>query len=195
MSERGRDNAPMPSSSGTDGPLAVAELGRLVREIPDFPRPGILFRDVTPLLADPRALRSAVELLAAALEREGPVDLVVGAEARGFLLGPALAMRLGAGFVPARRAGRLPAATEGVTYELEYGEAELHVHADAIPAGARVVVHDDLIATGGTAGAVAQLVERRGGEVLAFAFLVELTDLRGRAELAAPTHSLLRFGA
>jgi len=183
----------MSSSPGTDGPLAVAELERLVREIPDFPRPGIRFRDVTPLLADPAALRSAVDLLAAEVEGAGPVDFVVGAEARGFILGPALAMRLGAGFVPARRAGKLPASTEGVAYELEYGAAELHVHADAIPAGARVIVHDDLIATGGTASAVAELVARRGGEIAAFAFLVELPDLGGRAALAAPTHSLLRF--
>jgi adenine phosphoribosyltransferase len=175
-------------------PLEIAELEALVREIPDFPRPGIRFRDATPLLADPAALRSAVGLLAAEVEPEGPVDLVVGAEARGFILGPALAIRLGAGFVPARRAGKLPAATESVAYELEYGAAELHVHADAIPPGARVVVHDDLIATGGTAAAVAELVARRGGEVVAFAFLVELTALRGRDELSAPTHSLLRFG-
>jgi adenine phosphoribosyltransferase len=172
---------------------AIDDLAALIREIPDFPRPGILFRDVTPLLADPAALPSAVDLLASEVEREGPVDLVVGAEARGFLLGPALAIRLGAGFVPARRAGKLPAATESVTYELEYGEAELHVHTEAIPPGARVLVHDDLIATGGTAAAVAELVERRGGKVVAFAFLVELTDLSGRDGLTAPTHSLLRF--
>jgi len=171
----------------------VGELAALIREIPEFPRPGIRFRDMTPLLADPAALRSAVELLGAEVELEGPVDLVVGAEARGFLLGPALAMRLGAGFVPARRAGKLPAATDGVAYALEYGEAELHVHADAIGPGARVVVHDDLIATGGTAAAVAELVERRGGQVVAFAFLIELAALGGRDELAAPTHSLLPF--
>jgi adenine phosphoribosyltransferase len=173
--------------------LALDDLTALIREIPDFPRPGIRFRDVTPLLADATALRSAVELLAAEVEGEGPIDLVVGAEARGFILGPALAMRLGAGFVPARRAGKLPAATERVTYELEYGEAELHVHADAIPPGARVLIHDDLLATGGTASAVADLVTRRVGEVVAFAFLIELTALGGRKELPAPTHSLLRF--
>lgn len=169
------------------------DLAALIREIPGFPSPGILFRDMTPLLADPAALRSAVDLLAADLEGGGPVDFVVGAEARGFILGPALAMRLGAGFVPARRAGKLPAATDAVAYELEYGEAELHVHADAIPTGSRVLVHDDLIATGGTAAALADLVERRGGEVVAFAFLIELTDLGGRGELAAPVHALLRF--
>lgn len=173
--------------------LTIDDLEALIREIPDFPRPGIRFKDATPLFADPAALRSAVDLLAAEVEREAPVDVVVGAEARGFILGPALAMRLGAGFVPARRAGKLPAETERVAYQLEYGDAELHVHADAIPAGARVVVHDDLIATGGTASAVAELVQRRGGEVVAFAFLIELTALGGRNALTAPTHSLLRF--
>jgi adenine phosphoribosyltransferase len=117
--------------------LGPDDLAALIREIPDFPRPGVLFRDLTPLLADPAALPRAVELLAAETEREGRIDLVVGAEARGFILGPALAMRLGAGFVPARRAGKLPAATESVAYELEYGAAELHLHADAIGPGAR----------------------------------------------------------
>jgi adenine phosphoribosyltransferase len=178
----------------TERRLGTAELSALVRDIPDFPRPGILFRDATPLLADPTALRSAVELLAAEVEPDGPIDLVVGAEARGFILGPALAIRLGAGFVPARRAGKLPAATERIAYELEYGEAELHLQADAIDRGLRVLVHDDLIATGGTASAVAELVERRGGSVAAFAFLIELTALGGRERLRAPTHSLLRFG-
>jgi adenine phosphoribosyltransferase len=175
-------------------PVSIDELAALIREIPDFPRPGVVFRDATPLLADPAALRSAVDLLAAEVEHEGPIDLVVGAEARGFILAPALALRLDAGFIPARRAGKLPAETEGATYELEYGEAELHVHADAIPPGARVLVHDDLIATGGTAYAVAELVTRRGGTVAAFAFLMELSALRGRGGLSAPVYSLLRFG-
>jgi adenine phosphoribosyltransferase len=138
----------------TAGPrLGIEELRRLIRSIQDFPRPGIVFRDMTPLFADAAALASAVELLAAEVETEGPVDLVIGAEARGFILGPALAVRLCAGFVPARRVGKLPAPTERATYELEYGVAELHVHSDAISPGARVIVHDDLIATGGTAAA------------------------------------------
>jgi adenine phosphoribosyltransferase len=174
-------------------PRTIDDLKALIRGIPDFPRPGVLFYDATPLLADPAALRSAVDHLAAEVEPDGPIDFVVGAEARGFILGPALALRLGAGFVPARRAGKLPAATDRVAYELEYGEAELHLHADAIPAGARIVVHDDLIATGGTAAAVTELVERRGGNVVSFAFLIELTALGGRGALLAPTHSLLCF--
>jgi adenine phosphoribosyltransferase len=171
----------------------IAALRGLIRSIPDFPRPGIVFYDVTTLFADPAGLRSAVDLLAERLAGEGPVDFVFGAEARGLILGPALAMRLGAGFIPARRAGKLPAATERATYELEYGAAELHVHTDAIRPGSRVVVHDDLIATGGTAAALGELVGKLGGEVVAYAFLVELTDLGGRARLGAPTHALVDF--
>jgi adenine phosphoribosyltransferase len=178
-------------AAGAD--LGIEQLRGLIRSIPDFPRPGIIFRDATPLFADPAALAGTVELLAAAVESAGPVDLVVGAEARGFILGPALAVRLGAGFVPARREGKLPAATERAAYELEYGSAELHVHADAIPPGARVLVHDDLIATGGTAAALGEITRRLGGEVVAFSFLVELTALRGRDRLPAPTHSLITF--
>ena len=173
--------------------LEIGRLRGLIRSVPDFPRPGVVFRDATPLFAHPAALRGAVELLAARLAGEGPVDVVFGAEARGFILGPALAMRLGAGFVPARRLGKLPAATERATYELECGAAELHVHTDAIVPGARVLVHDDLIATGGTAAALAEIVERLGGEVVAYGFLIELTDLAGRDRLGAPTHSLIDF--
>ncbi len=171
--------------------VEIAELKGMIREIPDFPRAGICFRDATPLFADPAALGSAVELLAQKVEVEGPVDVVLGAEARGFILGPALAIRLGAGFVPARRAGKLPAETEGVVYELEYGEAELHVHVDGIAAGARVLVHDDLIATGGTAAALGALAERSAGEIVAYAFLIELSALGGRERLDAPAHALL----
>jgi adenine phosphoribosyltransferase len=169
------------------------DLRSLIRSIPDFPQPGVVFRDATPLFADAQALRGAVDLLAERLAGEGPVDVVFGAEARGFILGPALAMRLGAGFVPARREGKLPAATERAEYELEYGAAELHVHSDAIAPGARVVVHDDLIATGGTAAALGEIVDRLGGEVVAYGFLIELTDLAGRERLSAPTHALIDF--
>jgi adenine phosphoribosyltransferase len=174
--------------------MEAAELRQLIRSVPDFPRPGVVFRDATPLFADPAALPAAVDLLAERLAGEGPVDFVFGAEARGFILGPALAMRLGAGFVPARRQGKLPAATERAAYELEYGAAELHVHTDAITPGSRVVVHDDLIATGGTAAALGEIIERLGGEVVAYGFLIELTALRGRDRLAAPTHALIDFG-
>lgn len=171
-----------------------AELKSLIRDVPDFPRPGVLFRDVTPLLADPVALRTAIELLAAQLrEAAGGVDLVIGAEARGFILGPALAASLRAGFVPARRPGKLPARVEGVEYALEYGNAVLQMHTDAFAGGGRVVVHDDLLATGGTAAAIARLAEDLGAEVVAFSFLIELGFLGGRERLGAPVRAVLNY--
>lgn len=173
--------------------ISAAQLRAMIRDVPDFPRRGIVFRDVTPLLADPRALRSAMALLAEQLADLGKVDLVVGAEARGFLLGPAIAARLRAGFVPARRPGKLPWSTESVEYQLEYGLDALHVHSDAFEGGARVVVHDDLIATGGTAAAIGELVEKLGGEVVGYSFLVELADLGGRERLGAPVRSLIEI--
>src|SRR6476620_9926882 len=143
-----------------------------IREIPDFPKPGIGFKDITTLMADAAALDAAVSGLAA-LVPEG-ADMVVGAEARGFLLGPALARELGAGFILARKPGKLPHDTVQAEYALEYGTDTLEVHSDALEAGARVVVHDDLLATGGTASAVCRLVEQLGGTVVACVFLAEL---------------------
>lgn len=164
-----------------------------IRDIPDFPRPGIVFRDITPLLVDPEALRFAVDELTSRV-RDWDIDLVVAAEARGFILGGALAMKLGAGFVPARRPGKLPYDSIQVAYELEYGVDELEVHRDALAAGARVLVHDDLVATGGTASAVAEAITKLGGEVVGFAFLVELTFLGGREALAPlEVESLVRY--
>lgn len=154
-----------------------------VVDIPDHPAPGVTFRDITPVLADASALAASVDQLAAATRGLG-VQLVIGAEARGFLLGPAVARELGAGFVLARKPGKLPRETVAVSYELEYGTDALHVHADALPAGARVLVHDDLLATGGTARALCELVEGLGGEVVACSFLAELAFLGGRAALA-----------
>jgi adenine phosphoribosyltransferase len=168
----------MPTSPADKG----INLRAFVRDIPDFPRPGIVFKDITPLLLDPRALDAAVTRLtqfARALE----VDFVVAAEARGFILGGALARELHAGFVPARKLGKLPHLTVSSQYELEYGIDALEVHADALSRGARVLVHDDLLATGGTAAAVCDLVRRLGCEVAACAFLVELKFLGGRARL------------
>jgi adenine phosphoribosyltransferase len=168
-------------------------LRELIREIPDFPEPGIAFKDITPLLADAGALASAVQGLseyAAALR----VDCVVAAEARGFLLGGALALELGAGFLLARKPGKLPHETISAEYELEYGAGRLELHADAVQPGTRVLVHDDLLATGGTARALCDLVQALGGEVVGCGFLVELAFLNGRAKLAPhDAHALLTY--
>ncbi len=161
--------------------------------MPDFPRAGILFKDITPLLLDPVALAHTVDLLvehAAALD----VEVVVAAEARGFVLGGAVAARLGAGFIPARKPGKLPADTSSVEYALEYGVDALEVHADALSGGARVLVHDDLLATGGTAEAVCSLVEEAGATVVGCLFVIELSFLGGRDRLGGyDTHSLLVY--
>jgi adenine phosphoribosyltransferase len=154
-----------------------------IQDIPDFPRPGIVFKDITPLFLDADALDHTVTLLAEhAAELE--VDYVVAPEARGFVLGAAVAARLGAGFIPARKPGKLPREVASVEYELEYGVDALEVHRDAIVDGARVLVHDDLIATGGTAAAVCDLAEQAGAEVAGCAFVIELAFLNGRARLA-----------
>ena len=154
-----------------------------VVDIPDHPAPGVTFRDISPVLAHPEALAAAVDRLTAAA-RELDVQAVVGAEARGFLLGPAVARELGTGFVLARKPGKLPRETVSASYQLEYGTDELHVHADVLPAGTRVLVHDDLLATGGTARALCELVEGQGAVVVGCSFLVELAFLGGRAALA-----------
>jgi adenine phosphoribosyltransferase len=158
------------------------DLREHVREIDDFPRQGISFKDITPLLADPDATAEALRLLVEHARGHEP-ELVVGIEARGLILGGALAHELGVGFVPARKPGKLPAETVSVSYELEYGIDALEVHADAIGPGARVVLHDDLIATGGTAAATVEAIERLGGVVVCCEFLVELEFLRGRERL------------
>ena len=159
------------------------DLRAFIRDIPDFPKPGIVFKDITPLLADAAALDAAVRQLAG-LSRALEPEVVIGAEARGFLLGPALARELGAGFVLARKPGKLPHETVSAEYELEYGTDSLELHSDAVARGARVLVHDDLLATGGTAKALCELVERVGGTVVACGFLIELAFLRGRERLA-----------
>ena len=163
--------------------MPSVDLRAHIRDIPDFPTPGIVFKDITPLLLDPEALDAAV-LGLARLVADAQVDLVVAAEARGFILGGALARELGAGFVLARKPGKLPAQTISAEYELEYGIDVLEVHADAFAGGARVLVHDDLLATGGTASALCRLVGDLGAEVVGCAFLLELSFLGGRARLA-----------
>jgi adenine phosphoribosyltransferase len=171
------------------------DLRTLIREIPDFPKPGIGFKDITPLLADPDALAEAVRALAE-YARPLQVDCVVAAEARGFLLGPALALELGAGFALARKPGKLPYETVSADYLLEYGEGSLELHTDAVAAGRRVLVHDDLLATGGTAATLCELVEGLGGEVVGCGFLIELAFLPGRERLAPrEVHALLSYEA
>lgn len=161
----------------------TVDLAARIRDVPDFPRPGIVFKDIMPLLADPAALRDAVERLAAFAEPRRP-ELILGAESRGFILGGALAYRLGCGFAAARKPGKLPWRTVSVEYALEYGVDSLEMHDDAVRPGMRVLVHDDVLATGGTARAKVDLVERMGGVVVGLAFLVELAFLEGRERLA-----------
>jgi adenine phosphoribosyltransferase len=178
-------------SAAPDPRLAL--LRARVRDVPDFPKPGILFRDITPLLADARALATSIDLLAERFTGEH-VDVVVGVESRGFLFGAPLAVRLGAGFVPVRKPGKLPAAVDSVRYALEYGEDALEMHLGSIETGARALVVDDVIATGGTAAAAVELARRQGAEVLAAAFVIELTFLEGRRRLGAlPVVSLLEY--
>jgi len=173
--------------------MDAAALRRLIRDIPDFPKPGILFRDVTPLLLDAAALRAAVEAMAAPF-RDARVERVLGIESRGFLLGPSVALALGAGFALVRKHGKLPWNTHRVEYSLEYGTDVVEMHADAVDPGQRVLVVDDLIATGGTAAAAVELVRRAGGVCVGASFLIELTPLGGRARLGdLPVHTVIAY--
>jgi adenine phosphoribosyltransferase len=169
------------------------DLKTKIREVPDFPEPGIGFKDIAPLLGDPVALRQAVAELADWTSERKP-DLVLGAEARGFWLGAAIACKVGCGFVPARRPGKLPPETVSARYALEYGENSLEVNADSISEGARVVIHDDVLATGGTVAAIAGLVEQLGGQVVGVNFVIELTFLGGRDRLEGyDMHALISY--
>jgi len=159
----------------------MEELLEKIRNIPDFPKKGILFRDITPLLQDAIFFRKAIDLLAKQCPEE--IDLIVSAEARGFILGAALAYKLGVGFIPVRKPGKLPYETEKVKYELEYGEDTMEIHKDAIKKGDKILVLDDLLATGGTARAICDLVEKLGGEIKEVLFLIELTSLKGREKI------------
>jgi adenine phosphoribosyltransferase len=173
--------------------IVMGDLRELIRDIPDFPRPGIVFKDATPLLASPPELERSIEALS---EHARPLrpDFVVAPEARGFILGAAVAARCGAGFIPVRKPGKLPFETASVSYELEYGIDELHMHVDALDSGARVLLHDDLMATGGTMAAIEQLVEKAGADVVGISFLMELAFLGGRERLRSPNvFSLIRF--
>ncbi len=169
------------------------DLRRYIREIPDFPKPGILFYDITPLLQDPRGLRLVTERLCALYPREH-IDKVVGIESRGFLFGPLVAHALGAGFVPVRKPGKLPFRTRERNYALEYGTDRLAIHVDGVHAGERTLIVDDLVATGGTARAASELVEESGGELVGLAFVIELAGLNGRATLGPRrVESILRY--
>ena len=160
----------------------LRRIDQLVRLVPDYPQPGVLFRDITPLLADAAAF---ADVIAEIVRRvDGPVDLVAGMEARGFLFAAPVAVALGAGVLPVRKAGKLPGPTAAQSYELEYGTATIEIHPDTVPAGARVLVIDDVLATGGTAAATVALLQRCGAEVVGLSFLVELEALRGRDQLA-----------
>lgn len=164
-----------------------------IRNIPDFPKPGILFRDITPLLASPQLFAQAVDALAQPFFDKG-VKKVVGMESRGFIFGAPVALRLDAGFVPVRKPGKLPSRTHSVTYQLEYGTDQLEIHADAILPGEKVLIIDDLLATGGTAAATLELVRALGADVVGMAFLVELVALGGRQHLAVPlVHSVVCY--
>jgi adenine phosphoribosyltransferase len=169
------------------------DLRSKIREVPDFPTPGVGFKDVTPMLADPRSLKQTVSELASWVKTKQP-DLVLGAEARGFWLGSAIALEAGVGFIPARRPGKLPPETVSASYVLEYGENSLELHPDLIPSGAKVVIHDDVLATGGTVEAISKLVTQLGGEVVGACFIIELTFLGGRERLdGLDLHALIAY--
>ena len=170
----------------------IASLKKLIRDIPDFPKPGILFRDITPMLANPSGLALAIELLANPFRGQN-IDLVVGAESRGFIFGTAVACCLSAGFVIVRKPGKLPHKKVSMTYDLEYGTDTLEMHSDSIVKGQRVLVVDDLLATGGTMKACCDLVERLGGTIAGLAVLIELKGLQGRAKLPYDVHSVLTY--
>jgi adenine phosphoribosyltransferase len=173
--------------------MGVDSLKARIRDVPDFPEPGVLFKDIMPLLADPACLHEVTDLIADWAEPRKP-DVILGAEARGFILGATVAYKLGCGFVAARRPGKLPWKTVSATYALEYGENSLELHADAIASGQRVLVHDDVLATGGTARAICDLAEQLGGEIVGVAFVIELDFLEGTKQLdGRDVHSLIHY--
>ena len=175
-----------------DAGSAVARLEKLIRSIPDWPKPGVVFKDITTLLRDPAGLALAVEYLAQPF-RGGVVDVVAGAESRGFIFGTAVATALSVGFIPIRKPGKLPAETRTAQYQLEYGTDSLEIHVDALKPGCRVLLVDDLLATGGTMAACCQLIEELGGKIVSVAVLIELAFLAGRRELHGyPLHSVIK---
>ena len=173
--------------------MLTIDLKQMIRSVPDFPKPGINFYDITTLLKDPNGLKATIDSLVMPYDAAN-VDVVVGIESRGFILGSAVAERIGAGFIPVRKAGKLPAKAIKEIYELEYGKDALEIHADAIEKGQRVLIVDDVLATGGTAAATTRLVKQLGGELRGLAFLIELTFLNGRSKLAGENvYSVLQY--
>ena len=173
--------------------MNMDDLKARIRHVPDFPKAGILFYDITTLLQDPSGFRAAIDSLAVPFRDQG-IDVVVGIESRGFIFGAAVADRIGAGFTPVRKPGKLPSRTVRATYDLEYGTDSLEIHDDAVKKGQRVLIVDDLLATGGTARATMDLVKRLGGDVRALAFLIELVGLSGRAKLPGENvHAVLQY--
>ncbi|HOO76429.1 MAG TPA: adenine phosphoribosyltransferase [bacterium] len=173
--------------------MSVERIKEAVRDIPDFPEPGIIFKDITPVLADPVLFRETVDLMASPYG-SAPPDLVVGIDARGFIFGAAMAYKLGAGFVPIRKEGKLPFRTRRVSYDLEYGTATVEIHEDAVRPGTRVLIVDDLLATGGTLDAAVELVRAHGGEIAGIAVLIELEFLKGRAKFPGlDVRALIRY--
>ena len=166
----------------THAPVSVSDLEGSIRTISDFPKPGIQFKDITPLLADPRLLSGAIDLMTSGFA-PGDVDAVVGIDARGFIFASAAAVKLKAGFIPVRKKGKLPYQTHEQTYDLEYGTSTVAIHIDAVKPGSRILLLDDLLATGGTAEAAAHLLERIGAQILQIGFLIELSFLKGRQRL------------
>jgi adenine phosphoribosyltransferase len=188
VTDQGRE----PGSQG-GGFDTLQRLRALIRDVPDFPQPGIVFKDITPLLSDDDGFSSAIDLIVVRYGR-GNVDKVVGIEARGFILASPVAYHFGAGFVPVRKAGKLPWETQSAEYELEYGSETLEIHTDAFQSGERVLIVDDVLATGGTAAATARLVESAGAKVIGMAFLIELSFLKGRKRLGGyDTFSLITY--
>lgn len=173
---------------------SLADIQTLIREIPDFPKPGILFRDITPLLQDPEGMRASIDLMAEQVSAYQP-DCIVGIESRGFIFGMPLAYKLGLGFIPVRKPGKLPAAVHQVSYDLEYGQDQIEIHQDALNASQRPLIVDDLLATGGTAAAAAKLIQKTGATIAGFSFLIELTALNGRQKLPTdiPITTLLSY--
>lgn len=173
--------------------ITKSDLKKFIRDIPNFPKEGIIFKDITTLLKEKNAFKKAIDLLAKKFKKEN-VELVIGIEARGFIFGAALAYKLGVGFVPVRKKGKLPYKTKGISYQLEYGMDTLEIHEDAIPANARVLIVDDVLATGGTIRAVSDLVRAGGAQIVGIAFLVELRFLKGKEKLKdLPIYSVIKY--